>query len=217
MSEKRKLMIITILTVMIIALSGIGAYYWFNNTYFVMTEDAKITGDLVKVSPQISAKLLEFNSDEGDLVIHDQILGRQEMGSLPESSIEQSVIRAPISGIIIKKQCNIGEFVTNGQSLAMIVDPSKLYITANIEETKLGKVHPGQKVDISIDQFEGVRFSGTVHFIGEASNSTFSLLPTSTGGTFTKVVQKIPVKIEFNTQNIKLLPGTNSVVKIHIK
>ena len=217
MNKKRKMLMIVILIVMIGALSGIVYYYWYNNNYFVSTEDAKVTGDLIKVSPQISGKLLEFNVEEGDSVSQDQILGRQEMASLPDTSVDQSIIRSPISGIVIKKVGNIGEIEAAGQTLAMIIDPQKLYINANIEETKLGKVKQGQSVDITIDQIKGEIFTGKVKYVGKASESTFSMLPTSTSGTFTKVVQRIPVKIEFDKINSELLPGTNAIVKIHIK
>ncbi len=206
-----------IAAVIIVAFGGVGIYYWYHNAYFVETEDAKVNGDLVKVSPQITARLLEFNAEEGDTVIKDQILGRQETINLPETNIEQSVIRAPIDGLVIKKSGNAGEIVSSGQTLAVIVDPARLYITANIEETKLERIRPGQTVDIAIDQYDGVPFRGTVSSIGQASNSTFSLLATSTGSTFTKVVQKIPVKIEFDQKKNRLLPGTNTVVRIHIK
>jgi multidrug resistance efflux pump len=217
MSGKRKILIYSILAVMIIVLGSIGVYYWYESAYFVSTDDAKVTGDIVTVSPQISGKLLELNVEEGDLISKDQILGRQEMINLPDTSIDQSVFRAPISGIVIKKQGTVGEVVSPGQTVAMIIDPKKLYITANIEETKLGRLRQGETVDVTVDQFSGEKFSGKVKYIGQASNSTFSLLPSSTSGTFTKVVQKIPVKIEFDKSDNKLLPGTNAVVKIHIK
>lgn len=217
MNGKRKTMIYTILAVMVLALGTIAVFYWFENTNYVATEDAKVTGDLVTVSPQIFGKLLELNLEEGDSVIKDQILGRQEMINLPETSIDQSVFRAPISGIVIKKQGTVGEVVSPGQTIALIIDPSKLYVNANIEETKLGRLRQGEKVDITIDQFSGEKFSGKIKSVGQASNSTFSLLPSSTSGTFTKVVQKIPVKIEFDKSDNKLLPGTNAVVKIHVK
>ncbi|HEX9060665.1 MAG TPA: HlyD family efflux transporter periplasmic adaptor subunit [Clostridia bacterium] len=217
MNGKRKVMLFSILIVMILALGSVGAYYWYNNTYYVSTEDAVITGDLTKVSPQISGKLLEFNIEEGDTVVKNQIVGRLEMGTLPDTNVDQSVIRAPIDGKIIKKQCNIGEIETAGQALATVIDPNKLYINANIEETKLGRIRPGQVVDITIDQFEGESFTGKVKSVGQATNSTFSLLPSSTSGTFTKVVQKIPVRIEFDKHEIKFLPGTNTFVKIHVK
>jgi multidrug resistance efflux pump len=216
MDKKRKILIV-IGIAMFAALGGIVFYYWYNNTYFVTTEDARVTGDLIKVSPQINGKLLEFNVEEGDSVSQDQILGRQEMTNLPDINVDQSIIRAPINGIVIKKIGNVGEIEAAGQSLAMIVDPQKLYITANIEETKLGKVKQEQNVDITIDQIEGKTITGKVKYVGKASNSTFSLLPTSTSGTFTKVVQRIPVKIELDKVNSELLPGTNAIVKIHVK
>lgn len=89
-------------------------------------------------------------------------------------------------------------------------------ITTNIEETKLVKVKQGQKVDITIDQFSGKSFSGRVKYVGQASNSTFALLPSSTSGTFTKVIQKIPVRIELDKSDDTLLPGTNAIVNIHV-
>jgi multidrug resistance efflux pump len=217
MKEKRKLIMLTLVGILLVALVGIGGYYLYNGTYFVTTEDAKVTGDLVKVGPQVTGRLLELNVEEGDTVVQDQILGRQEALNISDVALEQAVIRAPISGIVVKKQGNVGEIVSAGQSLAVIVDQAGLYISANIAEDKVGKVAVGQKVEITIDQYPGVKFAGTVSFIGEAANSAFSLLPTSTSGVFTKVVQKIPVKIKFNHSGWNLSPGTNSVVKIHIR
>lgn len=217
MDEKRKKLIYSILAVMLVVFVSIGVYYWYENAYFVSTEDAKVVGDLVSVGPQISGKLLELNVEEGDTVIKDQILGRQGLSNPQETNIDQSVFRAPINGIVIKKQGTVGEVISPGQTIAMLIDPNKLYITANIEETKLGNVRQGQKVDITIDQFSSKKFTGKVKYVGQASNSTFALLPSSTSATFTKVVQKIPVKIEFDKSDNTLLPGTNAIVNIHIK
>lgn len=217
MKEKRKLIIMAILAVMSVTLVAIGIYYWYENANYVKTEDARVTGSLVSVGPQISGKLLELEVEEGDTVFKDQILGRQETTNLSNANLDQSVLRAPISGIVIKKQGTVGEIVSPGQTIAVLIDPDKLYISANIEETKLGRIRQGQKVDISVDQFSGEKFTGTVKFVGEAANSTFALIPASTSGTFTKIVQKIPVKIEFDAKGEKLLPGTNAVVKIHIR
>lgn len=216
MKENHSKLVAVIGTVMIIALIGIVFFYWYNNKHYVATEDARVTGDLVKVSPKISGELLEFTIEEGDTVIKEQILGRVEPGTLSDNHIEQSVIRAPIDGIVVKNQGKVGEYESAGESLAMLVDPAHLYITANIEETKLGRVRPGQAVDIVIDQFSETRFTGKVKYIGQAANSCFSLLPTSTSGTFTKVVQRIPVRIEFDKCCSNLIPGTNAVVKIRV-
>ncbi|MCT8978625.1 efflux RND transporter periplasmic adaptor subunit [Clostridium sp. CX1] len=217
MKDKRKGLIIGILIAIVAALGGIGAYYWYQNTYYVSTEDARVGADLVSVTPQISGKLLELNVQEGETVTKNQILARQEMNNLPDSSVDQSLVRSPINGIVVKKQGTVGESWSSGQTMFTLVDPNNLYISANIEETKLGKVKAGQPVDITIDQFGSQKFTGKVKSIGEATNSALSLLSASTSGTFTKVVQRVPVKIQLDKFNNKILPGTNAVVKIHIK
>ncbi len=216
MNGKRKIFIISILAAMVVTIAAVGFYYWYENTYYVTTEDARVTGDIVRVTPQISGKLLEFNVEEGQMVNRGQILGRQEMVNLPDSNLEMATMRAPIKGIVLKEQANIGEVVTPGQALAMLVNPDELYINANIDETKIGRIKPGKSVDITIDSYPGKEFSGQVESIGQATASTFSILPTSSGGNFTKVVQKIPVKIQIKSDE-KLLPGISAVVKIHIK
>lgn len=218
MNGKRKLIIGSVLLLMVGSIVGVALYYWYQNTYYVATEDAKVTGDLVKISPQISGKLLEFNLEEGQTVKKDQIIGRQEMVNLPDSSLDLATLKAPEGGIIIKTQGTVGEVVSPGQVLAMLVDPQNLYISANIEETKLERVRVGQPVDIAVDEFPGISFSGRVSSIGEATSATFSLLPTSSGSNFTKVVQKVPVKISVKPlSGCKLLPGINATVKIHVK
>lgn len=218
MNGKRKVYVISAIIIVALAILGVGlAYYLYENTYFVSTDDAQVSGDLIYVTPQISGKLLSFNVSEGQLVQKGQILGRQELGNLSDSSLEMAVIRAPITGIILEKENYAGEVVNPGQDLAMMVDPNALYINANIEETKVGRVKPGQAVDVSIDEFPGQHFSGTVESINQASQSTFSVLPEDTGGTFTKVVQRITVKIALAKNNVKLFPGTNVEVKIHVK
>jgi len=217
MADKRKKLISLIMVVMVVALASVACYYWYKNSYFVSTEDARVVGDLVNVSPQISGKLLELSIEEGDKVIKDQILGRQGISNPQETNIDQSVFRAPIDGMVIKKQGTVGEYISAGQTVAILVDQDKLYISANIEETKLTKIKEGQQVDITIDQYSDKSFSGKIKYVGQASNSTFALLPSSTSGTFTKVIQRVPIKIEFDKKDSTLLPGTNAVVKIHIK
>ena len=217
MKEKRKLLIGGILITIVVALGSIVSYYWYENTYYVSTDDARVSADLVSVTPQISGKLLELNVVEGDTVKKNEILARQDMNSLPDTSVEQSLVRSPINGVVVKKQGTIGELLGAGQSLITLIDPNKLYITADIEETKIGKVKDGQPVEISIDQYDAKKFTGKVKSIGEVANSALSILPASTSGTFTKVVQRVAVKIELDDFDSKILPGTNVVVKIHVK
>lgn len=217
MKGKRKLLIIGILVTIVMALGGILFYYWYENTYFVSTEDARISADFISVTPQISGKLLELNVDEGDTVTKNEILARQEMNNLPDTSVEQSLVRSPIDGIVVKKQGNVGELLSTGQTLITLAEPDKFYISANIEENKIKQIQVGQVVDITIDEYGSQKFTGKVKSIGEISNSALSILSSQTSGTFTKVVQRIPIKIELDDVGNKILPGTNAVIKIHIK
>jgi Multidrug resistance efflux pump len=217
MNEKRKILIIGILITIVVALGGIVFYYWYENTYYVSTEDARVSADLVTVTPQISGKLLEMNVSEGTKVAKNEILARQDMNGLPDTSVEQALLRSPIDGIVVKKQGTVGELLGPGSSVITLVDPGKYYIGANIEETKLGKIQVGQSVEITIDQYEAKKFTGKVKSIGEVSNSALSMLQSSTSGTFTKVVQRVGIKVELDEFDSKILPGTNAVVKVRVK
>lgn len=114
MKGKRKILIIGILLAIVVALGSIGFYYWYENAYYVSTEDARVNADFVSVTPQISGKLLELNVDEGEKVTKNEILARQEMNNLPDTSVEQSLVRAPIDGIVVKKQGTVGELLSTG-------------------------------------------------------------------------------------------------------
>jgi multidrug resistance efflux pump len=215
--DKRKKILIALSALMLACLCGVIVYFWYNGNHFVTTEDARVTGDIVKICPQATGKLIDCFIDEGKPVKKNEIVGRLEVMNLPDSSIELSLVRSPITGIVIKKQGTVGEVVQAGQTLAYVVDPDELYVIANIEETKIGRIRPGMKVDIKIDQMKDLKFSGFVENSGMASNSTFSLLPSSSGSTFTKVVQKIPVKIAFESVKKSLIiTGANASVRIHL-
>lgn len=218
MNKKKNIYIVVAL--MLAALLGITGYYWYNNTYYVETEDAKIDGSVVKISPQIAGKIKSIYVNEGDRVIAGQAIARLDDTTLQAgANPDLAVVRAPEDGVIIKKIGNPGEMAAAGQQLAMLVNPYSLYITANIEETNLSKLYPGQVVDITLDAIPGEKFTGRVERLSEASLSTFSLIPvTSTSGNFTKVVQRIPVKITVDDYKGYQFPhGSNAIVKIHIR
>ncbi|MEI7025764.1 HlyD family efflux transporter periplasmic adaptor subunit [Paenibacillus sp. y28] len=215
---KRKLILYSILTAMVICGAGIGTFYWYKATHYVQTEDARIAGDIYKVTPRITGKLTSFPIKAGDTVVADQIVGQQDIANLSNSALDQAFLRSPISGTVIQTAAKVGEVVSTSQAVAMVVDKSKLYVSANIEETEMVKLKLGQKVDFTIDTFKGKTLTGTLYEIGEATASTFSLLPaTNTSGNFTKVTQRITVKISIDDQQgLNLSPGMNSNVKIHI-
>ncbi|MGQ9531473.1 MAG: HlyD family secretion protein [Desulfotomaculales bacterium] len=216
---KRKAFFV-VLALMVLALGGISAYYWYKGYYFVITEDAYVDGTLIRVGPQVTGQLKEVYVDEGREVRAGEPLARLDDQTLAAGvSVDLTYIKSPITGTVLKRLANPGEMVAPGQAVVMVADLRQVYITANVEETDLGKVRPGQFVDFTVDSFPGVRFTGRVQQIGEATAATFSLLPTrTTSGTFTKVVQRVPVKIAIDDyQGRRLLPGLSAVVRIHVR
>lgn len=219
MKNKRVLYLFLILILIFLGGGGLGYYYWYQASHYVETEDARIAGDIYRVMPRIAGKMTSLQIREGDTVVANQILGQLDTSNLSTGMLDHAVLRAPIAGTVIKTMAKEGEVVAPGQPVAMIVNKEKLYISANIEETDLDRVHVGQKVEYTVDAFSGYTFTGEVTEIGEATASTFSLLPDlNTGGDFTKVTQRIPIKISIDDQQgLSLSPGMSAVIKIHVK
>ena len=107
-----------------------------------------------------------------------------------------ATIAAPSSGIIAKKSVNVGQLVQPGQPLFTVVSDSAVWITANFKETQLRDLRPGELVELDVDAYPDCAATGTVTSIGAATGSQFSLLPAdNASGNFTKVVQRVPVRI----------------------
>ncbi|PRD57667.1 HlyD family secretion protein [Phyllobacterium myrsinacearum] len=107
-----------------------------------------------------------------------------------------TVIRAPLDGVVGNLSAKKGDLVTPGQRLAALVPVNALYIDANYKETQLRDIVPGEKVRVRVDALSGDTFEGTVASIAPASGAVFSLLPAENAtGNFTKVVQRVPVRI----------------------
>ena len=132
-----------------------------------------------------------------------------------------AVIRAPFDGVIGNRAVQVGGYVQPGQRLAALVPLSAVYVDANFKETQLGDLRPGQPVDIRVDAVPGRSFVGTVASLAPASGSVFSLLPPENAtGNFTKVVQRIPVRIQLKLGKDEqglLRPGMSVVVHVNTR
>jgi multidrug resistance efflux pump len=208
-----------ILTAMVLVGSGIGGYFWYQGQNYLTTEDARLAGDIYRVMPRITGKVTAMQVTEGEHVLADQIIGQQDVNNLTTSMMDQATLRAPIDGTVIKTMVKAGEVASPGQTVAMVVDKKQLYVSANIEETDIHRIHEGQKVDITVDTFAGKKITGTVKDVSKATNATFSLLPaTNTSGNFTKVTQRIPIKVAIDDmQGLDLSPGMSTVIRIHLQ
>lgn len=111
-------------------------------------------------------------------------------------NLEHTKIIAPFDGIIAKRYVQDGSFVGPGLPVVSIYDPTTIHVIANLEEGKLAGVRVGQSTDIWVDAYSGIKIKGVVKRIGEASAAEFALIPRDvSAGEFTKVVQRVPIKI----------------------
>ena len=165
---RNKAVIYMVVAAMLLSLGGVSFYYWYKNTHFVDTEDARVDGIIVKVSPQISGIITEMYVEEGDLLQNGAFIARQVDYTLsPDANMDLSLIKSPISGTVIKKIGNVGEVGVPGSPVAMLADLNNLYITANIEETELARLNPARLWSLPLTVHRN-KDSGRVLSIGEA-------------------------------------------------
>ncbi|HEV7817416.1 MAG TPA: HlyD family secretion protein [Janthinobacterium sp.] len=131
-------------------------------------------------------------------------------------------ILAPVSGRIGKRSIEVGMRVKAGQQLTAIVE-DHVWLTANFKETQLAKLRPGQSVNVSIDAIPGKTLVGKVDSFAPASGNQFALLPADNAtGNFTKIVQRVPVKVVFKPEDVKalggrLVPGMSALAEVPLR
>lgn len=138
-----------------------------------------------------------------------------------EANLENTKLYSSINGVVAKRWVLAGEVLQPGQPIVTIYDLSNIWVTAQLEETKLSDIQLGDSVEISVDAYSDLKFSGKVFEIGTSTATQFSLIPPSNAsGNFTKVTQRVPVKISVKPANVNvslkfgLLPGMSVEVKI---
>ncbi len=136
-----------------------------------------------------------------------------------ELNLSNTKIVAPVNGFIAKKSVEVGQLAAPGVPLIGFVDAGERWIIANFKETEIEGIKLDAKVEIEVDAISGVKFEGKVESISSATGATFTLLPPDNAtGNFTKVVQRIPVKIKFVNLTpediIKLRTGLSAFIKV---
>jgi membrane fusion protein (multidrug efflux system) len=130
-------------------------------------------------------------------------------------------IRAPFNGVIGNKAIEVGQYVQPGSRLLAVVPLDQVYVDANFKETQLSDIVPGQKAEVSVDAFDGKTLEGVVRSVAPASGAQFSLLPPDNAtGNFTKIVQRVSVRIGFDAEAVKshkLRPGLSVVATVHTR
>jgi membrane fusion protein (multidrug efflux system) len=135
-----------------------------------------------------------------------------------KTNIDYTVIRAPVAGVVTRKNVEIGQVVQAGQAMLAIVPLEEVWVTANFKETQLKDIRLGQKAEVRVDAYGGATFKAHVDSISAATGARFSLLPAeNASGNYVKVVQRVPVKLLFDGASDPahvLRPGMSVVVKV---
>ena len=131
-------------------------------------------------------------------------------------TLENTYLKAPFDGVVIQKNAEVGNLLEQNQTAITVADAAHAWIASNIEETQIGRVKVGQTVRISID--EGGLIEGKVSEVRTSVASQFALIPNDSGaGNFTKVVQRIPIKIAIENTDARTLRAGQSVeIKIRV-
>lgn len=224
----RMTIVLPILLFVLAAAGYFGYQYLLNQELYVSTDNAQIAGTMIQVGAVNSGRVESVRVDVGDQVGQDQVvgtvllpstLGMSQSGTpllgFVGSENQRTDIKSPISGVVVARSSNPGDTIAAGQPVVTLVDPKKLWVQAQVDETKVGRVKVGQSVDVSVDSL-GKTLKGQVIAVNRASSSAFSLLPSgNASGNFTKVTQWVPVRISIDYGDLPLVLGSS--VEVHIR
>jgi len=148
------------------------------------------------------------SADANILVARKQVNASRAVIDARKASVEQANITlgdnrlvAPVSGQVVNRSVNVGSYVGPGTQLMAIV-PDHVWVTANFKETQLRDMKIGQRVEIKVDAYPDVKFVGRVDSVQRGAGQAFALLPPQNAtGNYVKVVQRVPVRIEFDAKN----------------
>lgn len=175
---------------------------------------------------QFDHALSEYESAKarGSIANAQTLAARAQLGII-ETQLKNTIITSPMTGVVSKRWVLVGDVVQPGQPVFSVYDLKNIWVTANLEETSLEALRSSDKVEINVDSYPDVKFSGKVFQIGSNTASQFSLIPpNNASGNFTKITQRVPVKISIAQtgsanprQRVDLLPGMSVEVKVKVR
>jgi membrane fusion protein (multidrug efflux system) len=158
------------------------------------------------------------NAQAGTRLAQARLVAAQAARDNAALQLEYTRVTVPVGGIVSRKQVEVGQLVQPGQPLLTVVSDSAVWVIANFKETQLEKIRVGQPVDIDVDAYGGRTVEGKVESIGAATGAKFALLPPDNAtGNFTKVVQRVPVRIAITKAcgaDCPLRPGMSVVAHV---
>jgi multidrug resistance efflux pump len=218
------------LAVAIIGGAIFGVTYWRDQTLYVSTDNAQVAGDMIEVGTVNTGRVGSVAVDIGSTVHQGDAVATIVLpstlavtaGGTPRLGFQgaennDDVVTSPVNGVVVERLANPGDTVAAGQAIVTVVDPTKLWVLAEIDENKVDRVQVGQAVDVHADAL-GRTLPGRVLAVDRASAASFSPLPQgNASGNFTKVTQNVPVKIAVDYGNARLPLGSSVEIKIHVQ
>ncbi len=205
-----KPMVIAAVIVIFLAGLGLAGYFIYEGNFYYQTDNAKVDTTIYQLTATARGQLIKMDAYQSEKVTAGQVLARVDNGPY---------ITSPIDGTVIAVKMQQGDYANTSDVVMVVAKTSDMYITANVEETDILKIHVGQSVSVSLDAF-GRDFSGYVKDVDAITSTKLTSSATSftTSGTYTKVTQLIPVKIKLvDNVDLAAIIGTNATVKIRIK
>src|SRR6266571_4663536 len=217
----RRGMAFALMGVALAGLLAVGARHWWFNRSHVSTDDAQVDGHIIPILPKVGGFVMAVRVDENKQVKEGDTLvvldDRDYRVRLAQADADLAVALASVNNRARVGQAE-AQVEQAGQPLMSVVPLDDIWVTANLKETQTADVAPGDAADITVDAYPGRHFTGHVESISPATGAKFSLLPPDNAtGNFTKVVQRIPVRVRLAGPNDPvhpLRPGMSVYVAI---
>jgi multidrug resistance efflux pump len=193
----------------------------------IMTIDAqdyKMAEELAQVNLSEALSTAASSHHNANEQIADAEVARREIQlAQADLNLSYTVICSPLTGIVGKRRVEVGQNVNIGQVLVDVLPLDDVWVTANFKETQLARLRPGQPVEVNVDAY-GRKWKGRIANLGGGTGSIFSLLPENVTGNYVKIVQRVPVRIdfdrtpaqEFNVEGL-LKPGLSVEPKVKVR
>lgn len=181
------------------------------------------SGIVTKEQYDHAQKALEAARAQLSIALSRISSARAQLGVV-KADLQNTIIKSPMDGVVAKRWVLSGDVVQAGQPVFTLYDLKNIWVTANLEETKLGHLQVGDPVEVDVDAYPGMKFTGKVFQIGTFTSSEFSLIPpNNASGNFTKVTQRVPIKISIvdpapsSARDPILRPGMSVEVSVKVK
>lgn len=214
-SDKKKFIWLVILLIIAFVVAIV---WWWNYRKYVSTIDANLDGGRVNVSARVMAPLSAVFKHEGDSVKRGELLAM-----LDSTATENYRIVSPVDGLIAKQWVVPGDLLQPGENIFTLNEGKELWVAVYLQETKFNEIRMGQSALFTLDAYPGLTFYGKIFYIGANAASEFSLIsPDNASGNYTKVAQRIPLRISIDRvegkeklkANLRLLSGMSANAKI---